>query len=301
MAQLQRPPFVYMNGKLTGWDDATVHIASEALIRGISVFEGIKGYWSHDEQTLSLLALRAHYERLVNSARLMHLPFALPYEEFEHACALLVRKLCVPEKDLWIRPTVYAREGHWGEGTVSDLAITCYHQEKRLPGRIKIGVSTWQRPLDTGLPARIKSAANYQIGRLARIEGRAQGFDDMVLLNPWGRIAEGTGSAVLIVRDGCVISPPSYEGCLESITVCIIGRLCETLEIPFERRPVDRTELQVADEIALAGTLMELGIVSQVEQREMPARAPIFERIRDEYWACVRREREHASIVLTAV
>jgi len=184
---------------------------------------------------------------------------------------------------------------------VTDLVITCYHQDKKRPAPIEIGVSTWQRPLDTGLPARVKSAANYQISRLARIEGRRQGFGDMILLNQWGRVAEATGSCVLIVRDGRVATPPPHEGCLESITVNIVEALCGSLGIPFVRRPLDRTELMVADEVALAGTLMELGVVKRLDFRVMPTATPLLDRITDEYWACARGQRRHPAVQLTAV
>jgi branched-chain amino acid aminotransferase len=301
MAPLQKPPYVYMNGHITAWDDAKIHVGSEALIRGISVFEGIKGYWSYDNREFALLALREHFDRLARSALLQYLPFSTSYEDFQEACLMLVRKLLTKERDLWLRPTLFAVEGHWGLDTVTDLVITCYHQDKKKPDPIGIGISTWQRPLDTGLPARIKSAANYQIGRLARIEGRRQGFDDMILLNQWGRVAEATGSCVIMVRGGRIATPPFFEGCLESITVNIVESLCSSLGIPFERKPIDRTELLIADEIALAGTLMELGVVNRLEGRKMPSSTPFLDRITEEYWACVRGMRQNPAVRLTPV
>jgi len=301
MAQLQKPPYVYMGGRITAWDDAKIHVSSEALIRGISVFEGIKGYWRHDGSQFALLALREHYDRLVRSAALQHLPFAMTYDEFREACLTLVRKLLTKERDLWLRTTLFSIEGQWGEFTVADLVITSYHQEKKRPEPVDLGISTWQRPADTALPARIKSAANYQIGRLARIEGRRQGFTEMILLNPWGRVAEGTGSCILIVRDGKILTPPTYEGCLESVTVGIVEALCGTLGIPFERRPIDRTELAIADAACLAGTLSELGRVRRLEGRTMPDSSPVLERIAEEYWACVRGQRHHPAVRLTPV
>lgn len=300
MVKLQRPPFVYMNGELTPWDDARIHVGAPALTRGISVFEGIKGYWNEDSSRLSLLALDAHFERLQRSALLQQIPFDKSRDEFRDACALIIQKLCEPDRDLWIRPTLFALEGHWGLDTVTDLVITCYHQDKVVPAPVKLGVSTWQRTLDTGLPYRIKSAANYEVGRLARIEGRRQGFHEMVMLNPWGRVSEGTGSCVLMVRDGCVVTPPSHEGCLESITVDIVESLAKSLGIPFERRPVDRTELRIADEIALAGTLTELAIVEQFEDRQMPE-PDVLVRIRNEYFDCARAKKTHPAVHLTQV
>ncbi len=301
MVQLQRPAYAYMNGQLTPWDDAKIHVGAEALIRGVSVFEGIKGYWKHDGSVLNLLALRAHYERLVRSTRFLYLPFTVTYEEFEASCRTLVRELMVPDRDLWLRTTVFAVEGYWGEQTVTDLVITCYNQDKKRPEPMDIGISTWQRAGDVALPARIKSAANYQMSRLARIEGRRQGYDDMILLNAFGRVSEATGSCVLMVRNGRVVTLPATEGCLESITVNIVEILCLRLGIAFERRPVDRTELTVADEICLAGTLMELGRVRNLESRPLPATTPVLDRISDEFWRIVRGELSDPAVTLTPV
>jgi branched-chain amino acid aminotransferase len=292
---LQRPSHVYMRGGLVEWDDATIHVGAEALIRGISIFEGIKAYWSHDGAELGVLALRSHYERL------QHLPFEMDLQAFSEACLLLVRQLMTPERDIWLRPTVYAVEGHWGEFTVTDLAIMAYQQDKKRPDPIRVGVSTWQRPFDNALPTRIKSAANYQVGRLARIEGRRQGFDDMILLNPSGRVSEATASCVLMVRDGRFSTPPPHEGCLESITINIIEALCNTLGIPFERRPIERTELVVADAVCLVGTLMELGRVTTIGEHQLRESSDLLEQVTDEFWAALRSVRPHPAVHLTTV
>jgi branched-chain amino acid aminotransferase len=301
MAQLQKPPYVWMNGTITPWDDAKIHVGSEALIRGISVFEGIKGYWRHDGAEFGLLSLRKHYERLKRSALVQELPFAMAYEEYLSACSTLCRKLRVPDRDLWMRTTLFSAEGHWGENTVSDLVITAYHQDKKRADTQEIGFSTWQRPLDTALPARVKSAANYQIARLARIEGRRQGFTDMAVLNAWGRVAEASASSILIARNGRIATPPPHEGCLESITVDIVEALCASLDIPFERRPIERTELMVADAACLAGTVTELAMVRRVGTRSLPVSHPLFDRIIDTFYAGLRGRPAHPAMELTAV
>lgn len=301
MVQLQRPPFAYMNGEIIQWDDATIHIGAEAVTRGISVFEGVKGYWTEDGQAFRLLALEEHFRRLCRSAALQYLPFSMSFVAFRDACLDLVSRLLTRDRDLWLRPTLLAVEGHWGEETVSDLVITAYSQVKGRPEPVDVGFSTWQKAPDAALPPRVKSSANYQTARLARIEGRARGFSDMILFNTWGRIAEATGSCVLMVRDGGVMTPPPAEGCLESITVDIVEGLCGTLGIPFERRPVERTELLLADEIALVGTLMEMGMVRRLETRVMPVDTPVLERVSGEFWACVRGCKEHPAVRMTPV
>lgn len=300
MAQLQKPQFVYMNGKLTPWEEACLHVGCEAVTRGLNVFEGLKGYWQVDGQ-FAVVLLRKHYDRLARSARLLHIPFPWTYQQYEDAVFTLMGALLKQDRDMWARTTLYVTEGHWGEGTVADLVITAYHQDKQVPPPIDIGVSTWQRSTDISLPARIKTGTNYQVARLARIEGRARGWQDMILLNQSGRVAEGAAACVLIVRDGVIITPPASEGALESITVDCIESLAMSLNIPFVRRPVDRTELLIADEVALVGTLAEVTLVRSIDGVEISKRWPILRLLQERYFDAVRGVTGHPSIAMTVV
>ena len=210
MVQLQKPKFVYTGGKLRPWDEAVLHVGCEAVTRGLNVFEGIKGYWQPDSR-FGIVMLRHHYERLRRSARLLHIPCDWTYEEYQSAIFELIGALVEPDRDMWARTTLYVIEGYWGEGTVADLVVTAYYQDKQLPQPIHLAVSTWRRSSDVALPARIKTSTNYQAGRLARIEGRPRGCQDMVMLNEW-RAQLSTGSCVLMVREGTVYTPPATEG-----------------------------------------------------------------------------------------
>ncbi len=298
---LQQPRWVYFQGEVRPWEQAKLHVSCEAVTRGLNVYEGLKGYWQSDEKAFGIVQLHRHYERLSRSARLLYIPVPVTYEEFRDACSKLVRALYEPDQDMWIRATLYVVEGHWGEGTVADLVLTAYHQKKQPPTPVSVGVSTWQRSSDITVPPRIKTSTNYQVARLARIEGRPRGFSDMILLNQYGRIAEATGACVLLVRDGCVITPPAYEGRLESITLEIVQKICQSLAIPFVERPVDRTELRIADEIRLVGTLAELAPVARVDDYELPASSPLTDSIATAFWKAVRGIAPHAAVDLTFV
>lgn len=299
--KLQRPSHVFMSGRLTPWDDANIAIYSEALIRAASVFEGIKGYWDAEGETFSLLAPLQHFDRLNRSARLMHLPFTMSYEQFVDSCRQLTEVLLVPGKDLWLRPTLLAVEGHWGLDTVTDLVITAYTLAQQRPEPIAVGLSSWQRAGDRAQPARIKSAANYQVGRLARIEGRRSGFEEMILFNSSGRVAEATGACVVMVRDGAVITPPPYEDCLESITVDIIEILCSQLAIPFHRRPIEMTELSIADEIFIAGTLAELVPLESIDGMPLSRTTPVLDQLTDAFWDAVRSAQKFPGVDLVPI
>ena len=300
MAKLQKPEFVYMGGRLRSWDDARLHIGCEAVTRGLNVFEGLKGYWGTDAQ-FRIVELERHYERLQRSARLLHIPFDTTFDQFQRAIGDLADALLAPERDMWFRTTLFAIEGHWGEDTRADLVITGYQTDKVIPQPVDIGVSTWRRSTDLALPARIKTGSNYQVARLARIEGRARHWDDMILLNQEGRVAEATGACVLMVRKGTVYSPPATEGALESITLDLVESLASSLGIPFLRRPIDRTELLVADEIGLCGTLTEVTLVKSIDGFALAPRSPILAVLQQKYFDAVRLVEPFPVMKLTAV
>jgi len=287
--KLQKPDYAYMGGKIIPWDAAVLHIGCEAVTRGLNVFEGIKGYWDI-HGNFGIVFLKKHYKRLLRSARLLQIPCPWTYEQYEDAIFQLIGRLLTKERDMWARTTLYVIEGHWGEGTKADLILTAYHQDKVIPEPINIGVSTWQRATDSALPARIKTSSNYQMGRLARMEGKARNCSDMILLNSQGRVAEATGSCVLMVREGVIYTPPASEGALESITLDFIEALAKTMGIPFVHRPIDHTELIIADELAICGTLAELVPVISIDGIALNSESPLLTSIRDRFFKVVRGE-----------
>ncbi|UVT16958.1 MAG: aminotransferase class IV [Nitrospira sp.] len=300
MAQLQRPAFAYMNGKLVPWDQATLHIGCEAVTRGRNVFEGLKGYWQPDGQ-FKIIMMRQHYERLKRSARLLHIPCAYSFEEYRGAVDQLIGALVTNDRDMWVRTTLFVTEGHWGEDTVADLVLTAYHQDKVAPRPIRIGVSTWRRSSDTALPARIKTGSNYQVSLLARLEGKSRDYEDMVLLNQSGRVAEATASCILMVRNDTIVTPPATEGALESITLDMVEALAQSLGVKFSRRPIDRTELLVADELAVCGTLHEVTLVTTIDDYKLSEKSPILGAIQRRYLDAVRGIDPHPVVEFTAL
>ncbi|MBX3301849.1 MAG: aminotransferase class IV [Nitrospira sp.] len=298
MTQLQRPAFAYMNGKLVPWDQATLHIGCEAVTRGRNVFEGLKGYWQPDGQ-FKIIMMRRHYERLKRSARLLHIPCEYSFEEYRDAVDHLIGALATSDRDMWVRTTLFVTEGHWGEDTVADLVLTAYHQDKSTPRSIQVGVSTWRRSSDIALPARIKTGSNYQVSLLARLEGKSRNYEDMVLLNQSGRVAEATASCILMVRDGTIVTPPATEGALESITLDIAESLAHSLGIKFSRRPIDRTELLVADELGVCGTLHEVTLITSIDEYTLPEKSPILSAIQKRYIEAVRGINPHSVVEFT--
>ena len=298
MVTLPRPKFAYYDGDVRPWEGAVIHASCEGAYRGLSVFEGLKAHWQPDG-SMGVIAHRAHHERLQRSAKLLHIPFEHSYEQVDDAVHRLIEVLCVPEKEIWVRATVFVVEGLWGEDQRSDLILTAYHTPKGLPLPISVGVSTWRRATDTMLPARIKTTSNYQVARLARIEGRARGHSEMILLNNVDRVAEAGGACVLMVRDGKVVTPPASEGALESITVDIIEALALEMKIPFERRPIDRTELYIAEELALAGTLAAVVPIAQIDGYKLQSKDGLLGRLAGRYHQAVTGVEPHAATGLS--
>jgi branched-chain amino acid aminotransferase len=295
MVKLQKPAYAFMNEKIIPWDEAVLHVGCEAVNRGLNVFEGVKGYWQENGR-FGIVELEKHYKRLLRSAKLLYIPCPWTYDDYKKGIFQLMGALLTREKDMWSRTSLFVTEGHWGEGTKSDLVITSYHQDKHKPEPINLGVSSWQRSLDISLPARIKTSTNYQVARMAKIEGRSRNCQDMVLLNHMGRVAETTTSAIAIVRDGVIYTPPATEGALESITLDIVEKIANSMGIPFVRRPIDRTELIIADEITICGSLSELVPIQSIDNVEMDAYGTIFTALRERFFEIARGKVESSDI-----
>lgn len=296
---LQRPAYLFARGSVRPWDEGVIHVATEAVIRGINVFEGLKGFWS-DDGAFGILTLRRHYERLLRSARIMRIPFAMSFEDYEAACCALLTKLLSRERNMWLRTTLLLVDGHWGEGDVTDLVITAYHHPKGPAPAMATGVTAWRRANDNALPARMKTGANYIVARFSKMESKERGYREMILLNDAGRVAEFVGSALVMVRDGVVVTPPASEGAFESITVDLIELLAREMSIPFVRRPIERTELGVAEELGSCGTLNDLVIVSALDGVAMGP-APILNRLQARYLDAAEGRRPHPAFDRTIV
>jgi branched-chain amino acid aminotransferase len=289
LSQLQTPKWALVNGELVPYDDVRIHISAEALTRALSVFEGVKGYWDSSGDVFSVRTPRLHYDRLCRSAAMLHIPIAFSYDDYLTGLQTLAGELLRPDSDLWFRTTLFVTHGHWGEGTAADLVVTAFTQQKSSPDPMRLGVSTWRRAADVALPTRVKSSANYIGGRLARIEVRRLGYDDAVMLNDAGRVAEATGACVVIADKGTVVSPPTHEGCLDSITVHALRLISQEYGIAFERRPIERTELLAAEECGIAGTITELTLVDEIDGYHYAQAGLLFE-LRKKYLRIMRAE-----------
>jgi branched-chain amino acid aminotransferase len=123
----------------------------------------------------------------------------------------------------------------------------------------------------------------------------------MVLLNNSGRVAEATGSCIVMVRDGVAYTPPASEGALESITLDIVEALAHSMNIPFVRRPIDRTELLVADEIAICGTLAELVLIKSIDGLPLNPKSRLLRSVQERFFRAARNIEPHPAVELSVM
>ncbi|MBI5303407.1 MAG: branched-chain amino acid transaminase [Chloroflexi bacterium] len=264
------PRFVWVDGKLVPWNDATVHITQMGIATVSLIYEGIRGYWNEAEHKTYVFQLDAHTRRLMQSARLVRMKPALAASEVSRGVLDLLRANQIAG-DIYIRPFAFT-EGLTFSVAASDvprIVVTNQAWATRLKsGKVSHAcVSSWARITDNVMPPRIKASSNYLNSRYASEEAKRNGYDVALFLNPNGKVAEAPGACLMIVRDGKLITPTVTSGILESITRATLIQLChDVLNIEVIERELDRTELYIADEAFLCGTGMEITPIASVDR-----------------------------------
>lgn len=259
---LETPAYLWLDGKIVGWKDGTIHVASEAIVRGASVFEGVRAYGGDDD--LYIFKNQEHLDRLRQSARIMRM--SIPYSDAELTAAfkelLRVNRF---RDNVHFRPTVYFGEGESNQFDPSEIRTGMFciahrrpHGKSVLEG-VKSCTSTWRRNGDLSTPSRVKAAGNYHNSRLAHVEARLNGFSSPLMLNERGKVSEGPSSCFMMIRNGTVFTPPVTADILESITRQTIIDLCrDDLGLEVIEREIDRTEVYIADEAFFCGSGAEV-------------------------------------------
>ena len=261
------PAYLWLDGELVSWQDATLHLTAMGAAAHVAVFEGIRAYaqGDRDGDDLAIFRLREHLERLLDSMTMMRMPRRHSVDDLAAATVELLRANGA-RGDTYIRPVAfYSGLDHVSFGDTLDAPpqVLIWHRptgSQLLTERGKhAGVSSWARIADNVMPPRIKSMSNYQNNRLAQLEAKVNGYDDTIILTAGGKVAEAPGACVFLARKGEVVTPSVTSGILESITRDAVIRLCrERLGLTVTEREVDRTELYVADEVFFCGTAAEV-------------------------------------------
>jgi len=285
--------YAIVNGAVVPHAAATIHVDAPGVAFAAAVFEGIRAYKHPDHGTLNVFRLREHVQRLFVSMRLLRFEHALD-EQAVFDQVLEAIRVNGHDDDTYIRILAYL-EGVCTIGTAGPVSIAV---TTRMRGRssgaergLHCGVSSWTRITDNAMPARAKATANYVNSRLAVMLARAQGYDSALMLGPDGKVTEAYSSCFFMVRDGRLITPPVTAGILESVTRATVMTLyAEQAGMPVVERPVDRSELHVADEIFLCGTGQEVVPVLKVDHIPVGSgtEGPVTRAVRERYFAVVR-------------
>lgn len=261
---------IWFNGRMLPSADALVPVMSPSAQFGLNVFEGIRGYWSDNDQELYLFRLQDHLDRLMASCRLIGIDSPHTTDEITTAIRDVLQANSY-KCDIAVRATIYVGgdEGSWQSSAPTGMFIAPIAKARRNikdQTGAKACISTWERIDDRSLPPRIKAGANYINGRHAHLEAQANGYDLPILLDRHGKVSEGAGSCLMLVRDGRLITPPKTASILESITRDTLITLATEAGIDVAERTVDRTELYISDEIFLCGSAAELIPITQIDR-----------------------------------
>jgi branched-chain amino acid aminotransferase len=261
---------VYFGGQYVPMREARVGILTHALHYGTGVFEGIRAYWSDDEQELFVLRAMEHYERWRKNSGILHI--ALP--PAEELCAItteLARRNNL-HTDLYIRPLAYKCAERIGVAIDDQdaFAVVAVPFGQYLPSEngLHAGVSSWRRIDDNAIPPRGKICGSYANSALASDDAHRCGFDEAILLNESGHVTEGATCNLFMLRKGRLVTPQITENVLEGITRDCVAELAQhELALEIVERPIDRSELYICDELFLTGTAVGLAPVVRVDHR----------------------------------
>ena len=280
-------PIAYFQNSFLPFEEAKVSIATHALHYGTGAFGGLRGIPNpHNSQQILLFRLDRHCQRLSNSAKFLH--YELSADKIKNIITTFVQKN-KPDSSFYIRPFIYT----------SDLGIAprLHNIEKDFlvyglelgdylsPDGVNCRFSSWYRQEDRSLPLRGKISGAYITSSLAKTEAVESGFDEAILLNSQGKISEASGMNIFVVRDGKLITPGFDQDILEGITRDSILTIARNLGIPTIERPVDKSELFIADEVFLSGTAAKITPIKRLENYHLPKSKPITEKLRDKLTA----------------
>lgn len=273
MADVTPVKYIWKNGELIDWDKATTHVLTHSLHYGGAVFEGARCY--NTEAGPVIFRLDDHVKRWIRSARMILMEPAYSFDELKQAIIDTIRENELPA--CYIRPIMYRGYGSMGvdptdapvETVVAVWSWDAYLGPEALEKGISVGVSSWRQRSANAIPPAVKASGSYLNSQLAKLESKQHGYGEAVLLNEWGKVCEGSGENLFIVRDGVLSTPPLADGLLEGITRDSIMQIAFDLDIPVVEESLTRADLYIADEVFLSGSAAELTPVNSVDGRQI--------------------------------
>ncbi len=290
---MEKTPFIWKNGQWIAWEEATTHVLTHTLHYGTGVFEGIRAY--ETEKGSAIFKARDHFERLLHSARIYEIKLSYTVDDLILAAKDLLRKNGL--SSCYIRPLVYYGFREMGlnpgknpvEVIIAAWKWGTYLGEEGLKHGVRCKISSWTRIDGRMLPTMAKCCANYANSALAKLEALNCGYDEAILLNLKGTIAEGPGENIILVKDGKLCTPPLSDQILFGITCQSAIQIAKDLGYEVEFRSITREELFLADELFFTGTAAEITPIREIDGRVIGSgtRGPITERIQSQFFAIV--------------
>jgi branched-chain amino acid aminotransferase len=293
---IEKTDKIWMDGKLVDWDDATVHVLSHTLHYGSGVFEGIRAYPT--SRGPAVFRLSDHMRRLHDSAMLLHMDLPYSVEELVEATKETVRANRLDS--CYIRPIAFLGYGEMGLNPLPcpvNVSIAVwpwgsYLGDEGLKRGVRMKISTWRRMDPNINPVAAKGTGIYINSSLAKVEALHGGYDEAILLNTAGTVAEATGENVFVVKNGTLVTPPLSAGALEGITRDSVMTIARDLGYEVSERTLLRTDLYLADEAFLSGTAAEVVPIREVDDREIGEPGEITRKIQETYFAAVHGQVE---------
>jgi len=264
---------IWMNGKLVPFKNAKVHVLTHALHYSTAVFEGIRCY--NTPRGSAIFRLPEHVNRFFNSAKMYSM--LMPYDNKQITEAIIKTVKNSTLKECYIRPIAYYGYGEMGLTPTNnkvDVAIACWPWKM---GESKAGkfsgarckISSWIRIDSAAQPMKAKAASNYANAALARVEALKEGYDEAIMLNNQGKIAEGSAENIFVVKDNKIITPPLTAGVLEGITRDSVIKIIEENGGEVIESDLDREDLYVANEVFMTGTAAEVKSVTEIDHTKI--------------------------------
>jgi branched-chain amino acid aminotransferase len=286
----KRPPlprFALFRGRVVPYGEARVGVLTHALNYGTAVFGGLRGFWNEQEEELFVFRPLEHFRRFRESARLLRMELPLTAEELWTGLRELLRAEGL-RADCYIRPLAFYGDEAIGvrlHGLTPEVSIVAVPFGRYLENDegAHASFSSWSRVSDNVVPARGKIAGAYVNSALAKSDAQLAGFDEALVLNESGHVCEASAANVFVMRGGVAATPPVSEDILEGITRrTVIQLLREDLGVEVTERPIDRTEVYLADEVFLTGTGVQIVAVTRVDHRPVGSgrQGPVASRLR---------------------
>jgi branched-chain amino acid aminotransferase len=265
------PDYAYFHNKFMPRSEANTNIMTNFMHYGTGVFEGIRGNWNEQKKQLYVFRLQEHYQRLLNGCKVLKI--AIPYTQDE-LCKITMEmtKRSGLNENVYIRPVAYKSSEVMGvrlHNLEADFFAFVIPWGRYLDtDKCSVGVSSWRRPGSNFAAPQAKITGGYINSAFAKTEAHENGFDEAIVLNEYGRVAEGSGENIFLVMDGKLVTPAVSENILIGITRDTIMQLAKNeFGLEVVERPIERTELYMAQEAFFTGTAAHISPIGMIDRR----------------------------------